>query len=109
MVNGYFSQGTTSKQIFELPRDLKIADYSVTYLQTRPFLKIVKEKNDCTEAVDGDIKYIQSALLPDNSRLFRAGAIVEVQLRVVTEDNEEINSDTYTLRVEKGLYYTEDK
>lgn len=105
MLDGKIGQGASSTQIFGIPKELSVKDFCVVYIQEKPYIKIIKDKNDCLMGIseDGEL-LIQSYLTPEDSVLFHTGSAVEVQVVITTDSDEVINSDIVRLRVEKGLF-----
>lgn len=107
MVDGYFAQGTSTTQVFDVPNDFGLYDYFITYVQARPFVKITKQQNECfaEECKERHLNLVGTTLSPEESARFCVGAIIEAQLTIVTSsEGETLVSEPYRLRVEKGLY-----
>ena len=104
MVDGCFAQGTTPTQVFDAPSCFDIKESYITYVQSRPYVKITKEGSTPILSKDGKTNYISATLAPEESSRFQAGAIIDVQLTIVTSSEQTIVSDPCRVRVEKGLH-----
>ena len=106
MVDGCFAQGTTPTQVFDVPSCFNTDDYFITYVQSRPYVKITKKKEECKLKLDEKLglKFIGTTLKPEESSRFQAGAIIDVQLTIVTSSGEVLVSEPCRVRIEKGLH-----
>ena len=95
MLDGRFVRGTTPIHQFGLPFDVTVInDFSITYSQNKKVL-IKKTRGQC-EIIDNTI-YVY--LTQEESLRFQAGKIVEVQLKLLTQDRDVLASNTYRLEV----------
>lgn len=92
-------QGTTPTHVFTLPFDVsKIKELKITYEQDGKEV-LSKKKADCT--LDGTT--VKVRLTQAETFLFEEYGAVNIQVRILTLNNEALTSEIITVQVSKAL------